>query len=48
MVDKGYVVYMFDKRNYGFSSREKAMDEPAYSFALHTNLGLIAGGRAGN
>ena len=29
MVDKGYVVYMFDKRNYGFSSREKAMDEPA-------------------
>src|SRR5262245_58933786 len=31
MVDKGYVVYMFDKRNYGFSSREKAMDEPAAS-----------------
>jgi pimeloyl-ACP methyl ester carboxylesterase len=29
MVDKGYAVYMFDKRNYGFSSREKAMDEPA-------------------
>ena len=29
MVEKGYVVYMFDKRNYGFSSREKAMDEPA-------------------
>jgi pimeloyl-ACP methyl ester carboxylesterase len=29
MIDKGYVVYMFDKRNYGFSSREKAMDEPA-------------------
>ena len=29
MVGKGYVVYMFDKRNYGFSSREKAMDEPA-------------------
>ncbi len=29
MVDKGYVVYLFDKRNYGFSSREKAMDEPA-------------------
>jgi len=29
MVNKGYVVYMFDKRNYGFSSREKAMDEPA-------------------
>jgi len=29
MVAKGYVVYMFDKRNYGGSSREKAMDEPA-------------------
>src|SRR5262249_20080275 len=29
MVDTGYVVYMFDKRNYGYSSREKAMDEPA-------------------
>ena len=29
MVEKGYVVYMFDKRNYGFSSREKAMGEPA-------------------
>ena len=29
MVEKGYVVYMFDKRNYGNSSREKAMDEPA-------------------
>ncbi len=29
MVDKGYVVYLFDKRNYGYSSREKAMDEPA-------------------
>src|SRR5919197_1082541 len=28
MVNKGYVVYMFDKRNYGFSTREKAMDEP--------------------
>lgn len=24
----GYVVYMFDKRNYGFSSREAAMDKP--------------------
>ena len=31
MVEKGYVVYMFDKRNYGFSTREKAMDEPAAS-----------------
>jgi len=29
MVNHGYIVYMFDKRNYGFSSREKAMDEPA-------------------
>lgn len=29
MIDKGYVVYMFDKRNYGLSTREKAMDEPA-------------------
>lgn len=29
MVDKGDVVYLFDNRNYGFSSREKAMDEPA-------------------
>lgn len=28
MVNKGYVAYMFDKRNYGFSTREKAMDEP--------------------
>jgi pimeloyl-ACP methyl ester carboxylesterase len=26
---QGYVVYLFDKRNYGFSTREKAMDEPA-------------------
>lgn len=29
MVQHGYVVYMFDKRNYGSSTREKAMDEPA-------------------
>lgn len=29
MAGKGYAVYMFDKRNYGYSSREKAMDEPA-------------------
>ena len=29
MVQHGYVVYLFDKRNYGFSTREKAMDEPA-------------------
>src|SRR6185312_3082814 len=29
MVHQGYLVYMFDKRNYGFSTREAAMDEPA-------------------
>jgi pimeloyl-ACP methyl ester carboxylesterase len=29
MVRQGYVVYMFDKRNYGGSARELAMDEPA-------------------
>jgi len=29
MARHGYVVYMFDKRNYGFSTREKAMDQPA-------------------
>lgn len=29
LASQGYVVYLFDKRNYGFSSREKAMDEPA-------------------
>jgi len=28
MVERGYVAYLFDKRNYGYSSREKAMDEP--------------------
>src|SRR6266851_3856159 len=28
MVQQGYVVYMFDKRNYGLSSREKAMEMP--------------------
>ena len=31
MVARGYIVYMFDKRNYGFSTREKAMDQPAAS-----------------
>jgi pimeloyl-ACP methyl ester carboxylesterase len=31
MISKGYVTYLFDKRNYGYSSREKAMDEPATS-----------------
>jgi pimeloyl-ACP methyl ester carboxylesterase len=29
MIGRGYVTYLFDKRNYGYSSREKAMDEPA-------------------
>lgn len=29
LVNKGYVVYMVDYRNYGFSTREEAMDEPA-------------------
>jgi pimeloyl-ACP methyl ester carboxylesterase len=29
LVNKGYVVYMGDYRNYGGSTREKAMDEPA-------------------
>lgn len=29
MARRGYVVYLFDKRNYGYSTREKAMDEPA-------------------
>ena len=28
MIDKGYVAYLFDKRNYGYSSRETAMNEP--------------------
>jgi pimeloyl-ACP methyl ester carboxylesterase len=31
MVRRGYAVYMFDKRNYGGSTREKAMDDPAAS-----------------
>jgi pimeloyl-ACP methyl ester carboxylesterase len=29
LVRQGYVVYMFDKRNYGLSSRVAAMDQPA-------------------
>jgi pimeloyl-ACP methyl ester carboxylesterase len=29
MVQRGYVVYLGDYRNYGYSTREKAMDEPA-------------------
>src|SRR5436309_620300 len=29
IVNHGYVVYMLDKRNYGGSTREKAMEEPA-------------------
>lgn len=28
MVSRGYAVYLFDKRNYGFSTREKEMDAP--------------------
>ena len=28
MVNRGYVVFMGDYRNYGYSSREKAMDQP--------------------
>src|SRR5690242_11802754 len=28
MIAHGYVVYLFDKRNYGYSSREPAMDQP--------------------
>lgn len=28
MIARGYVTYMFDKRNYGFSTRGRAMDEP--------------------
>ena len=31
LVRDGFVVYMVDYRNYGFSTREKAMDEPAAS-----------------
>jgi pimeloyl-ACP methyl ester carboxylesterase len=31
LVAQDYAVYMVDYRNYGFSSREKAMDEPAAS-----------------
>jgi len=29
LVKQGFVVYMVDYRNYGFSTREKAMDQPA-------------------
>ena len=29
MVKRGYVVYMGDYRNYGYSTREKTMDQPA-------------------
>ncbi|MDX1488355.1 MAG: alpha/beta hydrolase [Acidiferrobacterales bacterium] len=28
MVKRGYAVYLFDKRNYGFSTRQKEMDKP--------------------
>ena len=48
MVDKGYVVYMFDKRNYGYSSREKAMEEPpagnrpvSRSFQVIRDIGAV-------
>jgi pimeloyl-ACP methyl ester carboxylesterase len=48
MVRRGYVVYMFDKRNYGFSTREKAMDEPALanrpvsrSFLVIRDIGAV-------
>ncbi len=29
MVERGFTVYLFDKRNYGYSARERAMEEPA-------------------
>src|SRR5260370_10944971 len=48
MARRGYVVYMFDKRNYGFSTREKAMDEPAAanrpvsrSFLVIRDIGVV-------
>jgi pimeloyl-ACP methyl ester carboxylesterase len=36
LVNRGYVVYMGDYRNYGGSTREKAMDEPAAQSAPAT------------
>jgi pimeloyl-ACP methyl ester carboxylesterase len=48
MVDKGYVVYMFDKRNYGFSSRAAVMDQPpagnkppSRSFEVIRDIGAV-------
>jgi hypothetical protein len=44
MVERDFAVYMFDKRNYGGSTREKAMDEPAaekeQSTATHSGYPL--------
>src|SRR5947208_8109498 len=48
LATQGYVVYMFDKRNYGFSTREKAMDEPpsanrpvSRSFQVIRDIGAV-------
>lgn len=48
LAERGYAVYLFDKRNYGHSSREKAMDEPAAnnkplsrSFLVIRDLGAV-------
>lgn len=48
MVGKGYIVYMFDKRNYGFSTREPVMDlppagnkPPSRSFQVIRDLGAV-------
>src|SRR5256885_7518158 len=49
MVNHGYVVYMFDKRNYGGAAREEAQGEPGAhpntpSRPHHGGPGLGAGG----
>ena len=48
MVGKGYIVYMFDKRNYGFSTREAVMDQPpagnkppSRSFQVIRDIGAV-------
>ena len=48
LASQGYVVYMFDKRNYGFSTREKAMNEPpaanrpvSRSFQVIRDIGAV-------
>lgn len=48
LVKRGYVVYMFDKRNYGFSTREPAMELPptanrplSRSFLVIRDLGAV-------